>query len=233
MRRRWLPPPTRRCTPQSRRVATACSFIATRSRRVSKKNPELVIELLNQGPDQILPVATAVATLAPFLRPHAERVGRVAAFLAGVLKLPPEDCETLRLAALLHDIGLLAVPVDVLGKRAPLTAEEQQLLRRHPVTAGDWLARVPALHMLAPIVRHHHEHFDGKGCPDGLRGNAIPLLAQLLALADAFAAMNSDWPGRRALSAEDAKTELRRCAGTQFDPRLVDSLLQAPGENSV
>ena len=198
-----------------------------------EKNPELVVELLNRGSDQILPVATAVASLAPFLRQHTEQVGRATALLAGALKLPPEDCETLRLAALLHDIGMLAVPAGVLARQTPLTAEEQQLLRRHPVTAAAWLERVPALSRLTPIVRHHHEHFDGRGYPDGLRGNAIPVLAQVLALADAYASMISDWPGRRALSTADAEAELRRCAGTQFDPLLVDRFLQALAEKTV
>jgi diguanylate cyclase (GGDEF)-like protein/putative nucleotidyltransferase with HDIG domain len=195
-----------------------------------EQDPEQVVALLAESPDHAQPIATAVAAIAPFLRQHAQHVGRIAELLATALGLSPEDRETLRLAALLHDIGMLTVPEVVLNKRTPLEADEQELIRRHPVIAAAWLARVPALSRLAPLVRHHHERFDGQGYPDGLRGEEIPLLARALALADAYAAMVSDWPGRPALSAPAARAELRAGAGGQFDPRLVERLLQALGE---
>jgi diguanylate cyclase (GGDEF)-like protein len=195
-----------------------------------EKNPELVVELLNQGPEMILPVAAAVSVLAPFMRHHAEQVRQATVLLAQVLKLSPDDVETLRLAALLHDIGMFAVPAAVLGKRTPLAPDEERSLNAHPALAAGWLARVPALARLAPIVRHHHEHFDGQGYPDGLRGEKIPWLARVLSLADAYASMLTDWPGRCAMSGEEARAELRRCAGSQFDPELVQKFLLAPGK---
>lgn len=194
-------------------------------------DPERIVEVLNQGSEQVLAVAAAVSTLAPFLRQHVELVNRYAALLGEALALSPGDRETLRLAALLHDIGMFAVPAAVLGKQAPLNADEQQVLRRHAETAAVWLERVPALRGLAPIVRSHHEYYDGSGYPGGLRGSEIPVLAQVLALADAYASMISDWPGRRALSPAEARAELRRGAGTRYDPELVGIFLQRLGED--
>ena len=192
-----------------------------------EKNPELVVELLNQSLDHALPISRATSVLAPFLRRHCRGTEQAAEFLAGVLELPAEERECLRLAALLHDVGMFAMPVDVLNKQTPLSAEEQEILRRHPAAAAAWLAQVPALAAVAPVVRHHHERYDGQGYPDGLRGEEIPLLARALALADAYTCMLAEWPGRPALTPPEIQAELRACAGGQFDPVLVERFLQA------
>jgi diguanylate cyclase (GGDEF)-like protein len=197
-----------------------------------EKDPNLIVALLSESLDQAQPIATAVSGLAPFLRHHAERVMQATERLAQALALPRAQRATLRLAALLHDVGMLTVPGAVLNKRTPLTAEEHKLIQRHPVTGAEWLARVPALDQVVPLVRHHHERYDGTGYPDGLRAEAIPELARWLALADAYAAMLGDWPGRRARSAEEAKAELRAGAGSQFDPRLVERFVRALGEDA-
>lgn len=190
-----------------------------------EKNPDLIVELLNEDIDNVLPIATAVSSIAPFLRQHASRVTQATALLAQAL--PPEDRETLRLAALLHDIGMLTIPAAILNKTTALTREEWALIQQHPATGAAWLMLVPALQKLVPLVRHHHERFDGKGYPDGLRGEEIPRLARMLALADTYASLISDWPGRHAVSLPEAKAELRAGAGTQFDPVLVEHFLQA------
>ena len=192
-----------------------------------EKNPDLVVELLNADIGNVLPIATAVSSIAPFLRQHASRVKQATALLAQALMLPPEDRETLRLAALLHDIGMLTIPAAILNKITVLSQEEWVIVQQHPATGAAWLARVPALQKIVPLVRHHHERFDGKGYPDGLRGEAIPLLARVLALTDAYAALVGDWPGRPALSLPQAKAELRAGSGTQFDPLLVERFMQA------
>jgi len=127
----------------------------------------------------------------------------------------------------LHDIGMITIPVSILNKTTGLVPEEWALIQQHPATGAAWLTRVPALQMLVPLVRHHHERFDGKGYPDGLRGDAIPLLARALALADAYSSLVSDWPGRHAVSLPEAKAEIRAGVGTQFDPALVERFLQA------
>ena len=192
-----------------------------------EKDPALIVELLNDSLDNVLPITTAISGIAPFLRQHAHRVMQATALLAQALDLPPEDRETLRLAALLHDIGMLTIPAAILNKTTALTREEWALIQQHPVTCAAWLMRVPALQKVAPLVRHHHERFDGKGYPDGLRGADIPQLARVLALADAYASLVSDWPGRQAVSPSEARAEIRAGAGTQFDPVLVERFLQA------
>jgi diguanylate cyclase (GGDEF)-like protein len=197
-----------------------------------EKDPDLVVQLLTESLDNAQPIATAVSTLAPFLRQHSDRVMQATALLVGALKLPPEAGETLRLAVLLHDIGMLTIPAAVLNKRTPLAPEEQEIIRRHPVTAAAWLARVPALEKVAPVVRHHHERFDGRGYPDGLRGEETSLLARALALTDAYASMISEWPGRQALSLHEARAELQAGAGSQFDPPLVECFLRALDEKA-
>jgi len=191
-----------------------------------EKNPDLVVELLNADDANVLPITTAISSIAPFLRQHASRAMQATALLAQALELSPEDSETLRLAALLHDIGMLMIPAPILNKTTALNNEERALIKQHPATGAAWLTRVPALQKLVPLVRHHHERFDGKGYPDGLRGEAIPLLARALALADSYATLLGDYPGRHAASLQEAKAEIKLGAGTQFDPIMAERFLQ-------
>ncbi len=198
-----------------------------------EKDPGLIVELLNDSLDQVLPIATAVSSHASFMRTHAEQTQLATRLLAQALQLPSDQREALRLASLLHDIGMLTIPIAVLNKRTSLTAEEMRIIRQHPVAAAEWLAQVPALQHLVPLVRHHHERFDGYGYPDGLRGDAIPLPVAVLALADTYAALTSDWPGRRAMTQAEAKAELRVVAGSQFAPELVEQFLRVLEEKPI
>jgi HD-GYP domain-containing protein (c-di-GMP phosphodiesterase class II) len=116
---------------------------------------------------------------------------------------------------------MIVIPDDLLRKRSALTPPEWLTIKRHPATSADWLEQVPALRHLAPIVRHHHECYDGTGYPDGLKGSAMPYLARVLAVADAYGSMVTDWPGHGAISATDAKKQLAANAGTQLDPEIV------------
>jgi HD-GYP domain-containing protein (c-di-GMP phosphodiesterase class II) len=129
----------------------------------------------------------------------------------------------LRRAAFLHDIGKVAVPSAVLCKPGPLTDAELDRIRLHPEVGGHMLEHA-GLHEEARWVRHHHERVDGRGYPDGVCGDALALEARIIFVADAFEAMTSDRPYRRGMAVADAVDELRRCAGTQFDPRVVDAL---------
>jgi len=192
-----------------------------------EKDPGLIVALLTESLDHARSIAAAVSTVAPFLRHHTDRVMQATSQLADALRLPPADRETLRLAALLHDIGMLTIPGTVLNKHTPLAAEEQQLIRQHPLTAAAWLAQVPGLENVVPVVRQHHERFDGRGYPDGLRGEQVSLLARALALADAYASMIGEWPGRHAYTPREALAKIRAGAGTQFDPQLVEEFLRA------
>ncbi len=135
----------------------------------------------------------------------------------------------LRLGAVFHDIGKIAVPEAILNKPGPLTPEERAVIERHTLVGERILAPVEFLAGVCRLVRHEHERWDGGGYPDGLAGEAIPLGARVIFACDALHAMTSDRPYRRALPAAIAHAELRRHAGTQFDPRVVAALLAEVG----
>ncbi len=160
-------------------------------------------------------------TEAAFDAGHDRRTAELASVLGAALALPPEQLADLRASARLHDIGKAGVPEALLAKQAPLTRREAAAVRRH-VIVGDRLAR--ALGAREPVrlaIRHHHERWDGAGYPDGLRGERIPLLARIIAIADAYDAITAGRPYRPARSPAEALAELARHAGSQFDPRLA------------
>jgi putative nucleotidyltransferase with HDIG domain len=150
---------------------------------------------------------------------NARRVGRR-------LGLSDEELQTLRLGAIFHDVGKIAVPEAILNKRGPLTASERAEIEGHTVVGERILSSVEFLRDVLPLVRHEHERWDGGGYPDGLAGEQIPLGARIILVCDAFDAMVSDRPYRPALSPGAAREELVRGAGSQFDERVVAALLQ-------
>jgi putative two-component system response regulator len=164
---------------------------------------------------------------------HCERLASLAARLGERLALPTEEREAIAYGALLHDVGKIGVPEAILSKPGPLTEEEWTILRRHP-EIGERICRPLGLsRTFTPIVRHHHERWDGRGYPDGLRGRETPLGARVVALVDAFDAMTHDRPYRAAIPVALALEEVRREAGRQFDPELADAFVAcvtgAPG----
>jgi diguanylate cyclase (GGDEF)-like protein len=152
---------------------------------------------------------------------HADDVARWALFLAGQIGLEADEAGALYAAALLHDVGKIAVPDDVLRKPGPLTLEEQQVMRQH-VELGALLTRDLPQPGIVDGIRHHHERWDGEGYPDRLSGEVIPLSARIIAVADAFSAMTTTRPYRKALPGKEALVRLGEVAGTQLDPRLTD-----------
>lgn len=160
---------------------------------------------------------------------HSERVAVIALDLAKELGLPPEVRNLLLRAAKLHDLGKVGVPDAALLKEGALTPEEWERMRLHPELG--WRLLAPLEDHLGPVVRdvvlHHHERWDGSGYPRGLKGEEIPLLARILAVADAYEAMTADRPYRRALSPEEAALRIQRGAGSQFDPEVVEAFLRA------
>ncbi len=157
---------------------------------------------------------------------HMAQVGHRVARLAREFGLSESECHMLGIAGLLHDIGKVGVPDAILQKPGHLSPKEWEMLRTHAAVGADVVSRVPALRPLAPIIRAHHEQWDGSGYPDGLSGDAIPMGARMVAVVDAYGAMTSDRPYRKGRSSETARDELRRCAGTQFDPDIVDVFLK-------
>jgi HD-GYP domain-containing protein (c-di-GMP phosphodiesterase class II) len=157
---------------------------------------------------------------------HSERVAELARRLALHLRLPPPEVELIALAARVHDIGNLGLRSTIFTKPGPLSPVEWREVRTHTEAGAQLLRDLPELAAAAPLVLSHHERWDGRGYPQGLQGEAIPLGARIIAVADAFDAMTSERPYRRALPPAVVRAELEEGRGTQFDPRVVDALLE-------
>jgi putative nucleotidyltransferase with HDIG domain len=160
---------------------------------------------------------------------NSEVVAELAARVAQKMKISSDDIELIRIAALLHDIGKIAISEQILLKKEALTSEELIKLKMHSIVSTGIVRRIDGDNKLAPIVLFHHERYDGSGYPEGLRGEAIPLGARILSVCDAYAAMTTSRPYRHERSSQEAIQELRRCAGTQFDPGVVKVFLQLLG----
>ncbi len=188
--------------------------IAPRSDDSGRRHADVVASLTN-----------ALRAKDPQTKDHAERCSWYTGELAAELGLSDVEVSVLRVASLLHDIGKIVVPDEILLKPGPLTAAETKRMRRHPVDGANTLTNVPSAADAVPVILHHHERFDGAGYPDGLSGEDIPIGARILLVADAFDAMTEDRPYRKAMPVADAIAELQRFSGTQFDPTVVDAFL--------
>ncbi len=178
-------------------------------------------------------LVTTVDTKDHYTRRHSDDVTELAVTLASKMGLSVETQRSVRMAGLLHDIGKVGVPDHILRKPAELNDEERKVVRNH-VTLGELIIQgIPNQEEVVGAVGSHHERYDGKGYPRGLRGERIPLLGRILAVTDAYSAMTTDRPYRKALPAEEAKAELCRVAGTQLDPELVDAFLDVLEENDI
>jgi HD-GYP domain-containing protein (c-di-GMP phosphodiesterase class II) len=170
-------------------------------------------------------LALAMETKDPYAQGASDRVSDLAVRVARSLRLDDDDVEAVGTAGLLHDIGMDALGIRAMRDDVPLTTVESGLLRMHPAIAADILRQVPALEAVVPIVYHHHERFDGQGYVSRLSGDAIPIGARILAAADSFVAMTADRPFRRAMTPSAAIERMKDNAGTQFDPRVVEALV--------
>jgi diguanylate cyclase (GGDEF)-like protein len=157
---------------------------------------------------------------------HSRAVAEWAVELAALLGWQPEMLGTLRIAAMLHDVGKVTIPDRILAKPGPLTAAERELIEGHSIAGAELIGRVEGLGMIVPWIRHAHESFDGSGYPDGLAGEAIPQASRIMLVADAFDAITSPRPYRPARSVEEARRELLDGAGSQFDPACVRAMLK-------
>ncbi len=172
-------------------------------------------------------LADLVETDDEYTGTHSRGVVLLAVAVAERLRLTPRQTRLVEFAALLHDVGKMALPNELINKRGPLSPEEWAMVKQHTIEGQRLLQRVGGLLFdVGRIVRSSHEHWDGSGYPDGLRGEQIPEEARIIACCDALSAMTTDRPYRAARSTEVATAELRASAGTQFDPRVVDSLIE-------
>jgi len=185
------------------------------------------VEIRRDLKDFVRALADVLDEVDPYTRQHSFRVSQYATRLARAMRLPEREIEDLEYAALVHDLGKIGPQNQhILQKPGGLTREEQRTLRSHPAAGAQIVHKVRALRRSAAIVRHHHERPDGQGYPLGLRTPEIPRGARILNVADAFDAMTSDRPYRRALSGDEAVAELARGAGGQFDREVVRCLLE-------
>ncbi|MGI8726347.1 MAG: bifunctional diguanylate cyclase/phosphohydrolase [Solirubrobacterales bacterium] len=175
--------------------------------------------------DVIAALASALQERDQYTGDHSESVVDVAAKVGESLALDAESITRLRTASLLHDIGKVGVPDHILHKPAPLDANEWEIMRQHPIIGERILRAIPGLGAVAKIVRHEHERWDGKGYPDGISGEEIPVGARIILVCDAYHAMTSDRPYRAAMSHPDAIAEVTRNAGSQFDPNVAEALV--------
>ena len=167
----------------------------------------------------------AVEAKDTYTRGHSDRVSEYCVLIGKKLGLPEEDIKALKIGGLFHDIGKIGVPDSVLLKEEKLTDEEYSQIKNHPSIGAHILSTATIFADILPIVKHHHEKYDGTGYPSKLSGESIPYLARIAALADTFDAMSSKRPYRDALSIEVIKEEIKKNKGTQFDPKLADVFL--------
>lgn len=193
---------------------------------VAISNAHLYNDLQQSYLQTIQALAQAIEANDEYTRGHSDRVTILAMEIAREMRIDRQDMETLKYACILHDVGKIAVIKEVLNKPGKLTAAEFDIIKLHAEKGEEIIAPVGFLAAVRPVIRHHHERYDGKGYPDGLDNGKIPLLSRIIAVADTFDAMTSHRPYRPALSAEAAVKELRRYAGIQFDPQVVDAFLK-------
>ena len=174
----------------------------------------------------VIMLANVIETRDPYTAGHLERVRRLALNLSFSLNWNTEDIAILEFGAILHDIGKIAVPSQVLKKTGPLTKEEWVLMRQHPEIGAKMLEGVDHLRAAVPYVLNHHEWWNGSGYPAGLKGKNIPREGRLLAIVDAFDAMTTNRPYHSSMPAEDAVDELARYRGIYFDPEMVDAFIE-------
>lgn len=206
-------------------------YQATLERRVEEATRDLALafrELRDTYRTTLEALGSALDTRDVGTEAHSRRVHGYALTIARVHGVSEADMKDIEHGVLLHDIGKIGIPDAILLKPGPLSPNEWTIMRTHPVVGRRLIERIPFLRGAVPIVHHHHEKWDGTGYPLGLRGAAIPLGARIFAVADALDAMTVDRPYSKAISYEQARNEIQRCAGTHFDPHVVTTFLSIP-----
>ena len=188
-----------------------------------------VYDSLDSAEQVIFSLAAAVEAKDPYTEAHAQRVAETARRVGKALGVEDEMLEDLYRGGLIHDIGKIGVPDAVLLKRGPLDENEMKLMRAHTLIGADIVSPLASAEHLLPVIRHHHERFDGQGYPDGLRGQQIPWLARIVAVSDAYDALVNDRPYRPRRSREEAIAVLMNGAGSQWDAEVVDAFLREVG----
>ncbi len=177
-------------------------------------------------------LVAAIEARDSYTQQHSQRVTSIAALIAEEMGCTQDEIDTIKFAGMLHDIGKISISDAILLKKDRLTPEEIEIIQQHPLIGEKILQPLGLLPAERAIVRHHHERWDGTGYPDSLKGNEIPFLARIIAVADSYDAMTSNRPYRTARENGKALDEIRRCSGTQFDKAVVDAFHAIYGSQS-
>ena len=197
------------------------------------ENSRLYENLQKAYHESILALMNTVEAKDPYTRGHSQRTSRYSLGIAQEMKLSEEDCKRIKTAAELHDIGKIGVRDLIIGKDSPLSTMEFYTLKAHVLTGENILRPIEYLSFALPTVRHHHEHYDGSGYPDGLKGDEIPLGARIVGVADALDAMTTQRPYNKPMPMKKALKELKPLRGKQFDPAVIDALVRFATQNLV
>ncbi|MDQ6692336.1 MAG: HD-GYP domain-containing protein [Candidatus Dormibacteraeota bacterium] len=205
-------------------------YVAQRNSQRRERPGQTLYDALESAEQVIFALAAAVEAKDAHSVTHTYRVAESARRLGCRLGLPEHDLNALFRGGMVHDIGKIAISETILRKPGPLSTLEAAEMRRHPVIGESLVSPLRTGVSLLPIIRHHHEHFDGTGYPDGLRGEQIPKLARIVAVCDGYDALVTDRPYRKGRSSEEASLVLRQGSGSQWDPRYVRLLMsELPG----
>jgi HD-GYP domain-containing protein (c-di-GMP phosphodiesterase class II) len=178
-------------------------------------------------------LAAAIDGKDPYTRGHSERVARFSLAIAERLELPENEIEKLRISALLHDVGKIAIEDNILKKPAALTDEEYEIMKQHPQKGYKIMSQIPAMGDFLPGMYMHHEMMDGRGYPQGLKGEQIPMQARIVSVADTFDAMTTDRPYQKGMSIEDAVERIKTFVGTRYDGVVVGALVEACASGQI
>jgi len=205
---------------------TTISYLINERAKLFQKTLLAEGELRTLFKELVLAFANALDAKSPWTMGHSERVAFFALAIAKEMQFSEYDMEMLKIGSLLHDIGKLGTYDVILEKTEPLTAKEWELIKMHPAKGADILNPVGQLQKVIPIVKYHHERFDGTGYPEGLKDREIPLAARILCVADSFDSLIADRPYKRAMEREQAFAHVKQKTGTQFDPDVVKAFLK-------
>jgi HD-GYP domain-containing protein (c-di-GMP phosphodiesterase class II) len=194
--------------------------------RSARENRELFLGTVKS-------LAAAIDGKDPYTRGHSERVSRMSIAIAQRLGLSDEECEKIRISALLHDVGKIGIDDSILKKPAALTDEEYQIMKQHPQKGYKIMSQIPAMKEFLPGMYMHHEMVNGEGYPQGLKGDEIPLMGKVVAVADTFDAMTTDRPYQRAMKFEDAVARIQSFVGTRYDEKVVAAFTEACTEGQI
>jgi HD-GYP domain-containing protein (c-di-GMP phosphodiesterase class II) len=213
--------------------AEAFNFMVSEIRRFIERLRKAAEENKQMFMGAVTSLAAAIDAKDPYTAGHSERVAHYSATIAKILRMPDEEVELIRIAALMHDVGKIGIQDNILGKAGPLTDEEFAIMKTHPTKGAAIMEHVPQLKMMIPGMKYHHENVDGSGYPEGLKGDQIPLMAKIVSVADTFDAMTTNRPYQKAMEITYVFTRMRSFIGKKFEKQFVEALITGYEEGLI